>query len=400
MSSQEREVSKIGLLMKIIIPICLIAIGVAGWSYFNSKESKMKRKPHKRQAPFVEAITVKPGSYQSWVYVMGTVIPDKEIILKSKVSGEVTFTSPDFVQGGIMEKGETLLEIDDSDYKIDIQKAKTVLDKALSDFAIEKGSQMIAKEELKLINMASQDEIKTTDLALRKPQLIKAQAMVDSARADLDKAQLNLSRTKVNLPFNALILEKHVNTGSLVNTQGSLAVLVGVDTYNIEAQVPLDRLAALDTNQASGSDAIIQSQYSNQTWQGKLARTTGKMTDKSRMAGVIISVPDPFGMKNQGEEGRKNSKLQLLLNDHVTVKIAGEILKNVFSIQRSILRDGNTLWIYDSGVLRIKEVKLVWKEDGVVYIKSGISQGDMVITSNLPAAVDGMALQLSSGDQI
>ncbi|MCK5098568.1 MAG: efflux RND transporter periplasmic adaptor subunit, partial [Desulfobacteraceae bacterium] len=363
-------------------------------------EPKMKRKPHKRQAPFVEAITVKPGSYQSWVYVMGTVIPDKEIILKSKVSGEVTFTSPDFVQGGIMEKGETLLEIDDSDYKIDIQKAKTVLDKALSDFAIEKGSQIIAQEELKLINRASQSEIKATDLALRKPQLIKAKAVVDNAKADLEKAQLNLSRVKVILPFNALILEKHVNSGSLVTAQGSLAVLVGVDAYSVEAQVPPDRLAALDTHQVSGSDAIIQSQYSNQIWKGKVARTTGKMTDKSRMAGVIILVPDPFGIKNQNKVKDKPGKPQLLLNDHVNVKIAGKILENVFPIPRSILRDGNTLWIYNSGILEIKKVKLTWKEDGIVYVKSGISQGDMVITSDLPVAVDGMALQLSSGEQI
>ena len=164
MSSQEREVSGTGLLIKIILPLCLIVIGVAGWSYFNSKEPKMKRKPHKKQIPLVEVISLKTGNYQSWIYAMGTVMPDKEIILKSKAGGEVTFISPDFVQGGVMKKGETLLKIDDSDYRIDIKKAKTTLDKALADFAIEKGSQIIAKEELKLINKASQNEIKARRL--------------------------------------------------------------------------------------------------------------------------------------------------------------------------------------------------------------------------------------------
>ena len=324
---------------------------------------------------------------------MGTVMPDRQIMLKSKVFGEVISISSKFVQGGVMKKGDTLLRLDDSDYRIEIQKAQSSLDTALSYLAIEKGSQLIAKEELKLMNEASQDMVQATDLALRKPQLIQVKAAIASARADLKKAHLNLSRTKVIVPFNALVIEKHVSSGSLVTVNGILATLVDVDTYRVEAQVPPDRLAAVMINETTGSEAIIHSQYSNQTWQGKVVRTTGKMTEKSRLAGVIILVPDPLGLKYQG------NKPQLLLDDHVDVRIMGEILKNVFSLPRSILRDGNTVWIYSSGVLEIKEVSLAWKEDNKVYVKSGINSGDQVITSDLPAPVKGMALQLASGDR-
>ncbi len=381
------------LMIKIILPICLILAGVAGWSYFKSKEPKMKRKPPQRQAIVVDTISMQPGNYISSVQVMGTVMPDKEIILKAKVSGEVISISPGFVQGGVMKKGEILLTLEDLDYVIEVQKAQSALDKAFSSLAIEKGSQMIAKEELKLINEVSKDEIKGTDLALRKPQLIQVKTEVDRARADLEKARLNLSRTKVLVPFNALVLDRQVNIGSLVTTQGVLATLVDVDAYRVEAQVPPDRLEALSISETKGSEVIIHSQYSKQTWQGKVVRTTGKMSGKSRMAGVIIMVPDPLGLKDQ----KKN--LPLLLDDHVAVKILGKPLENVFSLSRSILRDGNTVWVYNSGVLEIKEVSLAWKEDGQVFVKSGIKSGDAVITSDLPAPVKGMALQLSSGDR-
>jgi len=293
-------------LIKIILPVCLILAGAAGWSYFKSQEPKMERKPPEKQAVVVETVSMKSGNYQSWVHVMGTVIPDKEIVLKSKVSGEILSISPGFVQGGVMKKGETLLKIDDSDYMIEVKKAKSALDKVLSDLAIEKGSQLIAIEELKLINEAARGEITATDLALRKPQLVQVKAAVEKAMADLEKAQLNLSRTKVLVPFNALVLEKQVDSGSLVTVQGTLATLVDVDTYRVEAQVPPDRLAVLQINQISGSDATVHSQYSNQIWQGKVVRTTGKMTTKSRMAGVIILVPDPLGLKR--EKGLKKQK--------------------------------------------------------------------------------------------
>jgi len=393
MSVLKKWGAAVKLIIKIVLPICLILAGVAGWSYFKSREMKMKRRPPVKSAILVETIPMTKGSYISSVQVMGTVMPDRQVILKAKVSGEVVFISPGFVQGGVMKKGETLLTLEDSDYVIDVQKAQSALDKAFSSLAIEKGSQMIAKEELKLINEASKDEIKATDLALRKPQLIQAEAEVDRSRADLEKARLSLSRTKVIVPFNALVLERQVNIGSLVTIQGALATLVDVDAYRVEAQVPPDRLEAISISEAKGSEAIIHSQYSKQTWQGKVVRTTGKMTGKSRMAGLIILVPDPLGLK-----GKKNNR-QLLLDDHVAVKIMGKTLENVFSLPRSILREGNTVWVYNAGVLEIKKVNLAWKEDGQVFIDSGINPGDAVITSDLPAPVKGMALQLSLGDR-
>ncbi|SDU03551.1 efflux RND transporter periplasmic adaptor subunit [Desulfobacula phenolica] len=393
MSGLKKRGRAVRLMIKIVLPLCLILAGVSGWNYFKAQEPKMKRKPPEKQAAVVETISMEPGDYQSSVMVMGTVMPDRKIILKSKVAGEVVAISKKFVQGGLIKKGETLLTLDDSDYRIEVLKARSAFDKALSDLAIEKGSQMIAKEELKLINQASQSELKATDLALRKPQLVKAKAAVDSAGADLEKAQLNLSRTKVIVPFNALILEKQVNLGSLVTIQGVLATLVDVDAYLVEALVPPDRLASIMIGEKTGSRAVIQSQYSNQTWQGRVVRTTGKMTGKSRMAGVIILVSDPLGLS------RRENIPQLLLDDHVNVRIMGESFENVFSMPRSVLRDNNTVWVLNSGILEINDVTLAWKEDGRVFVRSGIRAGDAVITSDLPAPVKGMALQQSSGDR-
>ncbi|MCP4669947.1 MAG: efflux RND transporter periplasmic adaptor subunit, partial [Desulfobacula sp.] len=184
------------LLIKIILPVCLIVAGAAGWNYFKSKKPEMKRKPPKQQIMAVKTIVMEPGDYPTWIHAMGTVMPENQIILKSRIAGEVISVSKKLVQGSIMKKGEIVVTLDDSDYKIEIQKARSALDKALASLALERGAQLIALEELKLINKASQDDVKATDLALRKPQLVQANAEVARARADLDKAVLNLSRTK------------------------------------------------------------------------------------------------------------------------------------------------------------------------------------------------------------
>jgi len=381
------------LFIKIFLPLFFIAAGVAGWNYFKSKKPAIKRNPPKQQVIFVKTITMKPGNYPTWIDAMGTVMPERQILLKSKLAGEVISVSKKFVQGGVIQKGEILLLIDDADYKIEMQKAKSTLDKAVASLELEKGSQLIAKEKLKLINKASHDTVTATDLSLRKPQLVQAKAEVSKARADFEKALLNLSRTKVYLPFNALILEKHVDSGSLVTAQGMIADIVDVDSYRVEALVPQDRLTAFGTGQILNTDAIINSNYSNQTWQGMLNRITGKVNPKSRMAGVIVLIPDPLNLKKRG------NRQQLLLDDHVKIKIKGAMLQNVYSLPRSVIREDNSIWIYNAGKLEIREINPVWKEDGVVYVKTGINSGDMVIVSDLSVAVNGMALQVTSGDR-
>ena len=380
------------LLIKIFLPLCFIMAGAAGWHYYKSKEPEIKRKPPKQQSVVVSTIVMKRGNYPTWVHAMGRVMPDRQIILKSKLAGEVISVSKNFVQGGVMKKGELLLKLDDLDYKIEIQKAGSALNKAIANLAIEKGSQLIAKEELKLINKASPGELTATDLSMRKPQLVQAKAGIAHARADLEKAELNLSRTKVYLPFNALILEKHVDSGSLVTAQGTIATIVDVDKYKVEALVPQDRLSLFSRGGMSNADAFISSNYSNQIWQGKVFGTTGTITSKSRMAGVIILVPDPLGLKIKG------GLQQLLLDDHVNIKIRGPILENVFSLPRSAVRDQNRVWVYNSGILEIRKIKPLWKEESVVYVKIGIKTGDRVITSDLPVAVNGLALQMEPGE--
>ncbi len=376
-----------------LLPLCLILIGIAGGFYLKSRQVKIQRTPPQKQAAIVETRQLTPGDFQGSVRVMGTVIPDREVVLKARVAGTVTFVSPDFVAGGRVKKGDTLLTIEASDYKIEVLKAQSALDKALAALAIEEGSQMIAKEELRLINEASSETIPVTDLALRKPQLVQARAALDSARADFEKARLNLERTRVTAPFNALVMEKNVEYGSFVSVQGTLCTLVDIDRFSVLAQVPPDRLDAFVIDERSGSSAIVYSRYSDQTWQGAVVRITGQMTGKSRMAGVIVQVADPMG------KDRSEKDAPLLLNDHVDVQILGQWFENVYALPRTFLREDQSVWVYTDGKLDIRKVDVVWREASRVFVSSGISPDDQIITSNLPAPVNGMALQSVSREQ-
>ncbi len=335
--SDIKKTSIVHQILRIVLPICLLAAGVAGYQYYKSKEAKVKRRPPKKQVMQVETVSFLPGNYPARIQVMGSVIPDREVFLKSKVGGEVVFISPKFVRGGVIKKGEVLVRLDDSDYTIEIQKAQSTLEKAQSDLSLELGNQKIAKEEYKLISKVSKNKVVATDLALRKPQLTQARAVVKSAQADLEKARLNLSRTIVRVPFNSLALSKNVDLGSLVSAQESIATLVNTDTFHVEALVPPDLLGVLLIDAHAGSRAVVQSPYSQQTWPARIIRTTGKIASESRMAGVLAAVKDPLNLTSKG------TGQPLMLDDYVIVDIEGKMYEDmdcsIFMIS------GNISWV-------------------------------------------------------
>jgi len=380
-------------LLKIILPVCLIALGGAGFWFYKSKAVKFERKPAEKTAPVVDVMKVNPDRFIAQIRAMGTVQPDREVVIKSQVAGTVIQVAPEFVQGGLISKGQTMVRIDPADYKLAVNKAQNALAQAQADYEIEKGQQLVAKEELKLMARMSPNGIRETSLVLRKPQLEQARAVVASAESDLEAARLDLERTRISAPFHALVLSKAVDAGAMTAAQGTLATLVDVTCYQVEVQVPLDRLDRIRVHETQGSPARIRSLYAGREWEGRVVRTTGAVTEQSRMAGVIIRVDDPLGL------GSARGRPAMLLDDHVEAVIEGQAFDNVFSLPRNLVQEDSTLWIYNDGRLEIRKVAPVWIENDRVFIHSGLSPGDLVISSDLSAPVPGMALTLASQER-
>jgi RND family efflux transporter MFP subunit len=380
-------------LLKIILPVCLIALGAAGFWFYKSKVVKFERKPAEKTAPVVDVMKVNPDRFIAQIRVMGTVQPDREVVIKSQVAGTVIQVAPEFVQGGLISKGQTMVRIDPADYKLAVNKAQNALAQAQADYEIEKGQQLVAKEELKLMARMSPNGIRETTLVLRKPQLEQARAVVASAESDLEAARLDLERTRISAPFHALVLSKAVDAGAMTAAQGTLATLVDVTCYQVEVQVPLDRLDRIRVHETQGSPARIRSLYAGREWEGRVVRTTGAVTEQSRMAGVIIRVDDPLGL------GPAKGRPAMLLDDHVEAVIEGQAFDNVFSLPRNLIQEDSSLWIYNDGRLEICKVAPVWIENDRVFIQSGLSPGDLVISSDLSAPVPGMALTLASQER-
>ncbi|MEL7238057.1 MAG: efflux RND transporter periplasmic adaptor subunit, partial [Planctomycetota bacterium] len=259
------------------------------------------------------------------------------------------------------------------------------------DLAIEQGRQAVARQELELLGDGI--DMGDTALALREPQIRAIRARIEAAKANVLQAQLELDRTAVVAPFDAKVLTRQANIGSQVSPGQTLGRIVGIDEYWIEAGVPLRDLPSIDFGESDGSDVRVRQTGwpADMARAGKVSRLIGRVDDESRLARVIVSVPNPLARGANDSEGA--TAPPLVLGTVVELSIAARPLENVIRLDRDHLRRDDTVWIMAEGKLDVRDVEVAFEEQDAVYISAGLSSGEEVVTTPLATVTPGVELR-------
>ena len=380
--------------INIVLSIALITAGIAGAAYISKTAPKARKRPPAKMLPLVQVISVHPDEERILVPAMGTVIPAREIVLESRVAGEIVSIHPEFTVGGYLKKGSEVLQIDPQDYELALTLAKAKVKDAESKLKILEAEAAAAKDEWREINRNRTGKKKEpSPLLIKKPQLTAAKAMLIAEKADVEKAQLNLARTKISAPFNAMVRAKHVDIGSQVSGQDQLAELVGTDEYWIQASMPVDRLNWIEIPSNSGeAGAKVRIFYRNGIeLTGTAIKLLGELGAEGRMARVLVEIKDPLGLNVTGKKHPP-----LLIGEYVRVEIEGRQLKNVYRIPRTALRDNTRIWLVSNdGKLEIRSVETLWRDAQTVLLTDGLQPGEQLIVSELSKPVNGMQVQVA-----
>jgi len=370
--------------------VIILVAGAVVW-YMMANKPKAQRSRPAAIAPLVTASEVLPGSYSITIPVMGTVIPAAEVDLKARVGGEVVWVHPEFVEGGLVNKGQTLVKIDPVDYELALTAKKANLETTLADLKAEQGQQEIARAEWELLGLGEDATAMDRELALRVPQLAAKEARLEAARAEVSQAELDLARTVTKAPFNAVIRSTSVDIGGQVTSQSTLANLVESDTFYIQALIPLDRLKWITLPDGPGSPVSIASVSTGhgRIREGRVYKLLSDLEPSGRLARLLIKVDDPLDLKYPVSE-----RSPMLMGDYVSVKIMGREIEDVYRIDQEYLRDGSMIYTVDpANRLHILNVDVIWREVDHVLVR-GIDPQLRLIVSNLSAPVEGMEVRI------
>ncbi|PSQ95419.1 MAG: efflux transporter periplasmic adaptor subunit [Bacteroidetes bacterium SW_9_63_38] len=356
---------------------------------FSTEPTAQRSGATKQTAMLVEVTTVAPDTVRPTIEAMGTVRPAQEVVLSPQVDGKIVRRGDAFTPGGYVDQGETLLQIDPSDYRNTLQERQSALQQAQAELTLEQGQQAVAKQDYRQLGdtLSGANEA----LVLRKPQLESAKSEVEAARAAVEQAKLNLQRTTIEVPFDAHIVERSVNVGSQVAPGDELARLVGLETYWVEATVPMSKLRWLEmpTDGQQGARVRVRNRTAwpdSSYREGRLFRLVGSLEEDTRLARVLIEVPDPLA--------RESDRPRLMLGAYVEARIRTKRLDDVVRLNRDYVRDNETVWLMENGALTIQDVNVVFEDATHAYIDRGIDEQARVVTTNLSTIRDGAPLRL------
>jgi len=378
-------------LIRGVLPIVVIAGGALGAMRLLQTAPQAKQRPPQRGATLVQTRVLQPGTAAVSIEAMGTVIAAKEVVLQPQVSGVIQTLHAALVPGGRIEAGAQVATIDRADYEVAVRQAEATLARARAQL-------LSAKLELERVeglrahqatNQKELDDARTTDAT--------ASADVTAAEAALEKAQLDLSRTVLHAPFNCVVVSESVDVGSLVTLQTQLATLVGTDEYWVRAAIPVEQLRWIrmpSGNGESGSPARVYQRLGSELrmqWDAHVVRLLGDLEPQGRMARLLLSVPDPLG-----DHDATDGRFPLLMESYVDVEIEGGKLRDVFTIRRDELHDGDTIWLMnDQDRLEVRQADLVYHGRDDVLVRGGVAAGARIVTSDLPAPIPDMLLRVA-----
>ena len=383
-------------ILRVVLPLLVIGLALLAAQalmFFGPTVPKASRavKP-----TFVEVLTARVQDERAVIVAYGTVLGHRRLIVQPEISGRVVKLNPRVVIGGTLNKGAALLQIDPRDYRVAVDEQRAFLAKAEFDLKVELGNQAVAKREWSLLNpSAGEVNALSRQLALRRPHLKEKRIALVAAKSRLRKAQLNLQRTILRAPFNALALNESVEMGQLINTQSSVATLVGTDEFRVQVSVPIQQLEWISFPGAGHSQGasvrVIRERGSGEpvVRHGTVVELLGDVTQNGRMARVMVSIADPLELEKPARVRRP-----LLLGEYVRVEIEGPELHDVLVVPRDVIREGTRVWVKNAeNQLEVRPVEVVLSRKDTVLISQGLRDGEEIITSQVPAAIPGLLLQ-------
>lgn len=386
--SPNYEESPVATKKQIILPIAVLVAGVGLAVAFSAMKQPPEEKPAQDTRPLVSVNAVHLDAITLDVKSYGVVKAKDHTPLVAQVSGQVVFVSEQFVQGGFVKQGDILARIDPNDYEAALIEAQAGMAQASSDLEIERAQAHVAQAEWDRIKDDSNQMI-PSQLYLRKPQLAEKLARYRAAQASEKRAKRNLERTYIKAPYDAIISERAISLGSVVNPGSQFGALSSTLVAEIRLPVADKELQYL-IDSGIGANVTLSADYAGKpsTWQAKIVRSEGVIDQKSRMSYLVAQVNTPYA-----------SEQPLRFGSYINATISGRELDNAIIVPHHLVKNGKIVVMNDDLTLSFKPLNIIREQNGMVIASQGLNDGEQLITSALDFPTEGMQVKLNDSDK-
>lgn len=305
----------------------------------------------------------------------------QEVELRPQVNGYITAIH--FTEGSRVKKGQKL-------YSIDQQQSEASYQQALANLAVQEANLQRAKKDIERYReLDKADAIAKQQVDYAEAAYTSAEKQVDAAKAAVRAIQTNVRYTTIIAPFDGTIGISSVRLGASVTPgQTPLNTISSDDPIAADIAVDQKEILRFTNLLATGkikNDSTFILQFSGETYPhpGKISiidRAVDAQTGSIRMR---LEFPNPDRLLRSGMSG--------------TLRVASNVKNTVVIPHKALNEQLGEFFVYVTDSARATQRKVVpGKSVGkFIIIKSGLQQGDSLITEGVQSLREGTPIRVA-----
>ena len=335
----------------------------------------------------------------------GYVVARTRASVAAKIPGRLASLAVD--GGSFVRKGEVIARLENADYQ-------AAMDEATANLATARASLLEAQADR---DQAKREADRVTSIRANRPDLMSAQdqeaaqsrsaqadaraeaaaSRVDAAVAALRYAQATLENTYVRAPFTGTVLRKEAEVGEVVApsvggglTRGAVVTMADLSTLEVEVDVNEAYIARVTKDQRA---RITLDAYPDTAFRGRVRQVVPTADRQRATVQVKVSIldHDPRILPEMG------ARVDFLTPSAPAAKNAPQApAAPRFRLPADAVHDeGGTsvVWLVRDGRLESRPVEAGPVSAGFREIRSGLSGGELIVTSALEAPKNGMRVK-------
>jgi RND family efflux transporter MFP subunit len=325
--------------------------------------------------------------------------PFQEIDVMAKVAGYVKQINVDV--GDRVQEGQLLALIEVPEMTDDQTRAQSTLNRSQAELArakdelqrAESSHQIahlsytrlseVAKQKPGLLAQQEIDDAHSKDLVAEaqinsaKSSVAAAEQQVQVSAAEVQKTKTLFDYTRVTAPFTGVVTKRYADTGAMIqagissSTQAMPLVKLS-ENSRLRLILPVPESAVPTVH--VGQRVEVQVPTLGRSFPGVVARFAEKVASATRTMDTEVDVPNPNLVLIPGMYAQAN----LTLDSHNRTLAAPILAVDLAGNETS----GQVMVVTPDNRIEVRKVELGLQTDAKVEVRSGLREGDMVVTGN------------------
>ncbi len=367
---------------KIILSVLGVLIIVA--SVFVAKmiiDSKTNSRPQvEKVVKTVFAEQIQNGKIPIVVPANGNLKAKNRLELYSEVQGVFRGGNKLFRPGQKYRKGETIIRIDASEYRANVQSAKSNLYNQLTSIMPDLRLDYPDIYPKWQAYLSGFDMGKTTpalpEMTSEKEKFFISGRGILTTYYNVKNMEQRLSKYRISAPFTGILTDALVTEGTLIRAGQKLGEFINTGVYELEVSISKDFSDLLKI----GEQVALTNLDKTKNYVGRVTRINGNVDLATQTIRAFIEVKDGNLREGMYLEANLNAKEET----------------NAIEIDRNLLLENNRIFIVRDSILDIIDVNPVYFSDTKVVLKE-IPDGTTILSKPLMGAYTGMLVRKYQG---